>query len=90
MSWAPEESFSFVVYYKQGVSTKAQGEVARWTRSMIDLALRHEGRYYLPYQLHATQKQFEAAYPQHSAFKQLRNNAGARRLNNSLWDKYKV
>ena len=33
------------------------------TREMIDAAIACDGRYYLPYRLHATQEQFEAAYP---------------------------
>ena len=38
------------------------------TRELIDGALACEGRYYLPYRLHATAEQFARAYPQAKQF----------------------
>ncbi len=90
MAWAQEDVFSFVVYYKQRVHRSAQQAVADWTRAMVALALAHGGTYYLPYQLHATQPQFDAAYPRAAAFRTLRQNIGARRFSNALWDRYSV
>lgn len=63
LAWAPEEVFAFVVYYRQGTDQKSRDKVATWSREMIDAALSVNGRYYLPYQLHATKQQFEQAYP---------------------------
>jgi len=34
------------------------------TQEMIETALSMDGRYYLPYRLHATADQFHRAYPQ--------------------------
>ena len=90
MAWAREDVFSFVVYYKQRVSSAAQPAVADWTRAMVALALAYQGTYYLPYQLHATQPQFEAAYPQAAALRALRQSLGASRFSNTLWDRYGV
>jgi FAD/FMN-containing dehydrogenase len=90
MAWAQEDVFSFVVYYKQRVHPSVQQAVADWTRAMVALALAHGGTYYLPYQLHATQQQFDAAYPQAAAFRTLRQNIGGRRFSNALWDRYRV
>ena len=90
MAWAREDVFCFVVYYKQRTTAAAQLAVADWTRAMIALALVHEGTYYLPYQLHATQRQFDAAYPQSARLRALRRNVGATRFSNALWDKYGV
>lgn len=88
--WATEEVFSFVLYHKQRVHAKACEAVGVWTRALIDLALRHEGRYYLPYQLHATRAQFHRAYPEAAGklvpLKRL-HDPGAR-FSNALWDKY--
>ena len=89
LPWAKEEVFSFVVYYKQGTSATAQERTAQWTRAMIDTALRHDGRYYLPYQLHATRQQFDAAYPEAQAFREVKRRADpSRKLSNELWAKY--
>jgi FAD/FMN-containing dehydrogenase len=90
MTWARQDVFSFVVYYKQGVSQDAQRRVAQWTRAMIDLALAHEGSYYLPYQLHASQAQFLQAYPDAGSFSKLRQELGATRFTNTMWSQYQV
>ena len=42
------------------------------TRHLIDAALAVDGRYYLPYRLHATARQFHQAYPQAMKFFELK------------------
>jgi FAD/FMN-containing dehydrogenase len=87
--WAKEEVFSFVVYYKQRTHRAAQRDVAAWTRQMIDEALRLGGRYYLPYQLHATRDQFDAAYPEASQLRALKQRVDpGTKFSNELWAKY--
>ncbi len=89
LPWAKEEVFSFVVYYKQRTSRAAQREAGAWTREMIDTALRFEGRYYLPYQPHATREQFAAAYPEASQLRALKRRADPEgKFSNELWAKY--
>lgn len=89
MRWAPAETFCFVLYYKQGASALARAAVGRWTRELIDAALDHGGRYYLPYQLHATAAQFRRAYPEHERFAAIKAELDpAGRLRNKLWEKY--
>lgn len=90
MTWARENVFSFVIYYKQRLSPKAQRHVGEWTRSMIELALSHGGTYYLPYQLHATQNQFQRAYPNWEKFRKLRQHIGASRFTNTMWSQYQI
>ncbi|MET1079778.1 MAG: FAD-binding oxidoreductase [Pseudomonas sp.] len=68
LAWAPEEVFALVIYYRQGTSAAERAAVGAWTRELIDAALAHQGRYYLPYQLHASQAQFLAAYPRAPEF----------------------
>lgn len=89
LPWATEEVFSFVVYFKQGTSAGAREFVAHWTRAMIDVALRYQGRYYLPYQLHASRKQFAQAYPEAEAFREIKRKADPTgKFSNELWAKY--
>ena len=89
MAWAREEVFSFVVYFKQKVDRQAIEQVQLWTREMIAVALAHEGSYYLPYQRHATQAQFDAAYPQKELFKQIKAEFDpSGRMSNELWKQY--
>jgi FAD/FMN-containing dehydrogenase len=89
LPWAREEIFSFVLYHKQRTWPSAREEVARWTRELIDLALEHGGRYYLPYQLHATPDQFARAYPEADRLRRIKRSVDPEgRFSNELWRKY--
>ena len=89
LPWANEEVFSFVLYYKQRTTRKAQETVGVWTRQLIELALAHEGRYYLPYQLHAERQQFERAYPEVQRLRRLKTSVDPlNKFSNELWNKY--
>ena len=90
MNWAQGNVFSFVLYYKQGTSSSVQSTVGEWTRTLIALALKFDGSYYLPYQLHATPQQFSAAYPKAGEFRKLRRELSANRFSNALWERYGV
>ncbi|CAH0152752.1 Decaprenylphosphoryl-beta-D-ribose oxidase [Massilia sp. Bi118] len=89
LAWAKEEVFSFVVYYKQQTSASACAAVGEWTRAMIASALRHGGRYYLPYQLHATKAQFEQAYPDIEALRRVKRALDPEgKFSNAMWARY--
>jgi FAD/FMN-containing dehydrogenase len=89
LPWAREEVFSFVLFYRQRVDPPALRAVGVWTRELIEAALQHEGRYYLPYQLHATREQFERAYPEVGQLRALKERVDSRgRFSNALWQKY--
>lgn len=89
LPWAKEEVFSFVLYHKQRTHARAQKAVGVWTRVLIDRVLQCEGRYHLPYQLHATQQQFDKAYPEAQALRELKRRVDPRgTFSNELWAKY--
>jgi FAD/FMN-containing dehydrogenase len=89
LPWASQDVFSFVLYHKQRTWTRARHEVGEWTRELIALALQHGGRYYLPYQLHATVDQFNAAYPEAAQLRRTKQQFDpAGKLSNELWRKY--
>jgi FAD/FMN-containing dehydrogenase len=89
LAWAPKEVFSFVVYYKQGMTEADKSKVGRWTRELIDEALAVGGSYYLPYQIHATPEQFQKAYPGHRGFFELKRQLDpSNKFRNKLWDAY--
>lgn len=89
LPWAREEVFSFVLYHKQRTHARAQKAVGVWTRVLIDLVLRCEGRYYLPYQLHATRQQFDQAYPEARALRELKQRVDPKGVfANELWAKH--
>lgn len=89
LAWAPEEVFAFVLYHKQRTRTNARARVAVWTRELIDAAIACGGRYYLPYQAHATAEQFHRAYPRARELFALKRTIDPRfRFRNVLWDQY--
>jgi FAD/FMN-containing dehydrogenase/SAM-dependent methyltransferase len=89
LSWAPKESFAFVLYHKQRTRENAKSRVGVWTRELIDAVLAVGGSYYLPYQPHATKEQFHAAYPRAREFFELKQSVDPEfRFTNALWEKY--
>jgi FAD/FMN-containing dehydrogenase len=89
LSWAPEEVFAFVIYYKQGTDDVARAEVKQWTIEMTDAILSEHGRWYLPYQPHASVEQFRKGYPRAAAYFDLKNRLDPQhRFTNKLLDKY--
>lgn len=89
MAWARGETFAFVLYYKQRTRDNAINRVSVWTRELIDAAISVGGSYYLPYQPHATSKQFHAAYPRAKELFALKEKLDPGfRFRNVLWDKY--
>ena len=89
LPWAKEEVFAFVVYFRQHTDAAALRAIGDWTRALIGLALAHEGRYYLPYQLHATPQQFARAYPEAAALRELKHAVDPTgKFSNALWARY--
>lgn len=89
LSWAPTEIFSFVIYYRQNTSKEEIKHVGNWTRALNDSAIALGGTYYLPYQVHETTEQFNAAYPRHIEFFTVKKQYDPEyRFRNILWERH--
>ena len=89
LSWAAEEVFAFVIYYKQGTDVGSRENVRQWTVEMTDAILSEKGRWYLPYQPHATVEQFQQGYHQADKYFEVKNRLDSgHRFTNKLLDKY--
>jgi len=89
LAWAKTEVFAFVLYYKQGTTESEKQTVAVWTRELISAALSVNGSYYLPYQIHATSEQFQAAYPRFQEYFSIKSRLDSKdKFRNKLWDAY--
>ena len=89
LAWAPQEVFAFVVYYQQGTDKESREKVRQWTLAMTDQILSEGGRWYLPYQPHATVEQFQKGYLQSDKYFDLKNKLDPEhRFTNKLLDKY--
>jgi hypothetical protein len=64
LSYAPEPAYSLVLYINQPTTEAGNAAMRGLTRALIDVTLRHGGRFFLPYQLHFTGRQLRASYPE--------------------------
>lgn len=63
LRYADGPMIAFVILFTQPRTDAGDVRMRSMTREIIDAALALDGRYYLPYRLHATREQFERAYP---------------------------
>ena len=68
LRYADGRMLAFVMLFSQNRTDAAERAMAALTEELIDAALAHDGRYYLPYRLHATPGQFHRAYPMSEEF----------------------
>jgi FAD/FMN-containing dehydrogenase len=89
LRYADQDLFALVMLFNQRTSAAGDARMETQTRDLIDAALSVGGRYYLPYRLHATQKQFERAYPRAQEFFQLKRKYDPQELfQNQFYLKY--
>jgi FAD/FMN-containing dehydrogenase len=89
MRYADQPMFSLVMLFSQTRDAQGEGKTTAMTQEIIAAALRHGGRYYLPYRLHATPAQFNQAYPQAAAFFESKRKYDPEELfQNELYLKY--
>jgi FAD/FMN-containing dehydrogenase len=68
LRYADRDMFGLVMLFNQRRTPAADRDMEALTQELIDAALACEGRYYLPYRLHAATDQFYKAYPQAANF----------------------
>ena len=68
LRYADNPMIAFVLLFVQERTRAGEARMQALTRELIDAAIEHEGRYYLPYRLHATREQFYRAYPRSREF----------------------
>lgn len=91
LTYAPQDSFAVVLYINKLNLDLLQKHNKKWTKKLIDKALKLGGTYYLPYELFATQQQFSRAYPQAYHYKQLQEKYDPGKVfNNTFWQKYNI
>ncbi len=64
LRYADRHMFALVMLFQQPRTAAGDAAMEAMTQEMIETALSLDGRYYLPYRLHATADQFHRAYPQ--------------------------
>ncbi|BAT59078.1 putative oxidoreductase ORF5 in fasciation locus [Variibacter gotjawalensis] len=89
LTYAPQPSFSVVLYINQTTDDEGNAKMRKVTQELIDLTQRFGGRYFLPYQLYASPQQLQAAYPQvHDFFAAKRKYDPNGMFRNTFSEKY--
>ncbi len=68
LPYAKQDMFGFVLYFNQKFDESEARRLQTTTVDLVDLALRLDGTYYLPYQLFYSQEQLHRSYPAIDAF----------------------
>ncbi|MFN3429837.1 MAG: FAD-dependent oxidoreductase [Candidatus Sericytochromatia bacterium] len=68
LRYADQPMFALTLVFHQARNDAAEADMAKLTQDLNDAALALSGRFYLPYRLHATTRQFRLAYPQSATF----------------------
>ncbi len=64
LRYADRHMLALVMLFQQPRTAAGDAAMEAMTQEIVDTALSLDGRYYLPYRLHATAEQFHRAYPQ--------------------------
>jgi len=89
LGYAKNDVFAVVLYLSQSTNSEGNADMGRLTRQLIDVAQSVDGSFYLPYQLHYTNQQLRAAYPELDVFLELKakyDPSGV--FSNRLYEKY--
>jgi len=85
MPWAKDRYACVVFNLHVTHDTAGVDNAARSFRSLIDLAIKHGGNYYLTYHRHATRAQVESCYPQFRQFLDLKKQYDPAQVFQSNW-----
>ncbi|MEE3001554.1 MAG: FAD-dependent oxidoreductase [Planctomycetota bacterium] len=89
LRYADRQMFAFVMLFQQPRTAEGEEVMLAMTRELIEAALAVDGRYYLPYRLHATRDQFHRAYPMgEEFFERKRHYDPGDRFQNRFYDRY--
>ena len=89
LRYADQPMIAFVMFFNQSRTDAADSRMKIMTQEMIEAAIKHGGRYYLPYRLHATADQLHRAYPQAREFFDLKRRCDPHELfQNQFYVKY--
>lgn len=72
MNYAREHVFGFVLLFNQKKTEKQENAMKALTNKLVDVTIKNEGTFYLPYRLHIDKMKMRKAYPQSYSFFELK------------------
>jgi FAD/FMN-containing dehydrogenase len=89
LNYAPQDAFAVVLYINQTTDKEGNEKMAKLTNELIDATTKHNGRFFLPYQLHYSEAQLVASYPEITQFFEAKKKYDpSLRLTNTFYNKY--
>lgn len=89
LAYAPVPRIAAVMSFSQEMTARAEADMTRLTRRLIEAITSIGGSYYLPYRPHATPDQMVKAYPNAARFVRAKRELDPDlRFRNNLWDSY--
>lgn len=90
LNYARERVFGFVILFNQKKTDEQEEEMKLLTNLLVDVALKNEGTFYLPYRLHIDPSKMRKSYPQADVFFRLKLKYDPKVLfNNRFYEYYK-
>lgn len=90
LNYARENVFGFVLLFNQKKTDKQEKEMKILTNQLVDVALKNEGTFYLPYRLHINKEKMRKSYPNADKFFKLKLKYDPTELfNNKFYEHYK-
>jgi len=90
MNYAREDVFGFVFLFNQKKTEKQEHAMKILTNHLVDIALKNEGTYYLPYRLHIGREKMRKVYPQAASFFELKRKYDPSEIfDNKFYQHYK-
>ena len=72
LNYAKEDVFGFVLLFNQVKNSKSEEEMKKLTKQLVEITIKMEGTYYLPYRLHIDKEMFNKVYPKGEEFFKLK------------------
>ena len=90
LAYARENVFGFVLLFNQKKTEEQEREMKILTNQLVDMALKNDGTFYLPYRLHIDKDKMRKSYPQADKFFELKLKYDPNEIfNNKFYEHYK-
>lgn len=90
MNYAKENVFGFVFLFNQRKTEKQENQMKILTNDLVDITIKNNGTFYLPYRLHIDKVKMRSVYPQTDAFFELKRKYDPKEIfNNKFYQHYK-
>lgn len=90
LAYARENVFGFVFLFNQKKTDEQEREMKILTNQLVDIALKNEGTFYLPYRLHIDREKMRKSYPNADKFFELKRKYDPDEIfSNKFYEHYK-